>query len=125
MTTSTGARGAASEMIACAYLIGQGFHVFRAVAPSCPVDLVAWRVGEQPILVEVKTASRPPNAPGSLGFAWPRNREWQLLIVIGPEGLPVEITPDVSQPDAVDLVRAAHGLGPARRHPLADPADEA
>lgn len=52
--------GALSEMMACADLIRRGFHVFRAVSPSAPCDLVA--VSEAGTYrVEVKTAGRRAN----------------------------------------------------------------
>jgi hypothetical protein len=52
--------GALSELLASADLIRRGFHVFRAVSPSAPCDLIA--VSEQGTFrVEVKTAGRKAN----------------------------------------------------------------
>jgi len=109
-------RGAASELLAAAWLIHKGYHVFRALAPSCPVDLIAYRDNETPLRVEVKSASY--SAPRSLSFSRPRNDQWDLLIVVGPEGLCVEVEPGTPYYKAVDAVRVAHGLEVALRHPM-------
>lgn len=80
--TSKVARGAASEMLACAYLLERGYHVFRAISATCPVDLIAYRDGEAPIRVEVKTGNRAGGDVGNMNFSSPRNSEWDLLIVV-------------------------------------------
>jgi hypothetical protein len=54
----TGTRGALSELRACVDLMSRGFHVFRAMSPSCPCDLVAWDADGRIVRIEVKTASR-------------------------------------------------------------------
>lgn len=53
----TGDKGALSEMLACADLLKRGFHVFRAISPSAPCDLIAMK-GTRLIRVEVTTVRR-------------------------------------------------------------------
>lgn len=53
---SPGSAGAISELLVAADLIRRGFYVFRNVAADGPCDLVAFRRGERPLKVEVKTA---------------------------------------------------------------------
>jgi|SRR5674476_703937 len=38
-------RGAHSEMLACAWLIEQGYEVFRNVSPFGDIDIVGWKDG--------------------------------------------------------------------------------
>jgi hypothetical protein len=47
--------GAAAELVVCADLFRRGYHVFRALAPNCPCDLIAMKDGEI-LRVEVKSA---------------------------------------------------------------------
>lgn len=49
--------GAISETLCCYDLLQQGFHVFKAVSPACPCDLIAMK-GDQVYRVEVTTARR-------------------------------------------------------------------
>lgn len=109
--TSRVARGAASEMLATAWLMEQGFHVFRAVAASCPVDLVAWREGDTSSwLIEVKTMSV------NCSFPWPRNEHWTHLIVVNPETNSCHLLEaGISQAEAVDSLRVEYGLEPVVR----------
>lgn len=88
---SRGTRGAVSELQACVYLMNKGYHVFRAQSPSCPFDLVAYNAGRC-IRVEVKTLTRV-EPYDSLGYAQPRNDEWDLLIVVDPGGECFEFLP--------------------------------
>lgn len=50
--------GALAEIIACEWLIRQGYDVFRTISQHGLADYVAWKVGEQPLLIDVKTAPR-------------------------------------------------------------------
>lgn len=63
----TSTAGAASELRAAADLMLRGFHVFRAMSPSCPCDLVVWRPSGPVIRVEVKTA-RVNSVTGVISF---------------------------------------------------------
>jgi hypothetical protein len=67
--TTTGAVG---ELIASADLLQRGFHVFRALSPSCPCDLLAYRLTDSPPFyrVQVRTArlDRVASGAGTLNF---------------------------------------------------------
>lgn len=54
---STSAKGAKSELLAAAYLIGQGWEVFRALSPASALDLIAIR-GDEIRKIDVKTGRR-------------------------------------------------------------------
>ena len=51
-----GAVGAISEARVCADLLTKGFHVYKAVSPHSPCDIVAYREGGPTLRIEVKTA---------------------------------------------------------------------
>lgn len=53
-------KGAASELIAVAWLLNQGYEVFRNVCPVGKTDIIAVRVN-QFIKIDVKTATLEPN----------------------------------------------------------------
>lgn len=53
----TSIKGAISELEACTYFLKQGYEVFRNVSPVGKVDIIIWKVGEDPILIDVKTSS--------------------------------------------------------------------
>lgn len=57
--------GALRELVAAVHLMEKGYHVFRALSPSCACDLVAYRDGETPIRIEVRSAPTKP-----LGFTY-------------------------------------------------------
>lgn len=50
--------GAMSEMLVCTDLLKEGYHVFRAVSPACPCDLIALK--DETVRVEVKTGWSTP-----------------------------------------------------------------
>ena len=52
--------GALSELQVAVDLMAKGYHVFRALSPDCPCDLVAFRPGEPPVRIEVMTVPRSP-----------------------------------------------------------------
>jgi len=54
----TSLKGAKYELLACAWLLEQGYEVFRNVAPVGKGDLVIWKNGTTPILVDVKSGGR-------------------------------------------------------------------
>jgi hypothetical protein len=49
-------RGAATELEAAVWLLNQGYEVFRNVSQHGPIDLIAIRADEKPLLLDVKTA---------------------------------------------------------------------
>lgn len=59
--------GAASELIAAAYLLQQGYEVFRNVSPTGPADLVIWsrETGEM-TKVDVKVPVRYVKQDGTI-----------------------------------------------------------
>jgi len=116
---SKGAKGAASELVACAHLMRQGWHVFRCESPNSPFDLVAYREGEF-LRVEVKSISRVPLARTrrspdprmGVGIPWPSNDEWDLLIAVDPdEARCFEITTHDPR-EGTDLLRVHYGHMP-------------
>jgi len=62
---STGKIGAISELRVCADLLAKGYDIFRAVSPSCPCDLVAFKQGTLK-RIEVRTATKTQD--GELNF---------------------------------------------------------
>lgn len=54
----TSVKGAKYELLACAWLLDQGYEVFRNVSPVGKGDLVIWKKGENPTIVDVKTGGR-------------------------------------------------------------------
>lgn len=87
--TSTGSKGAAGELLACAHLMRQGWHVYRCASPHAPFDLIAWSAGTF-VRVEVKTSGKPDGATRE-HFGWPTNDEWDLLIVVTSSGDCIEL----------------------------------
>jgi hypothetical protein len=75
--------GAHSELITCAYLLRQGFDVYRAVNWTAKADLVAVR-GNEIIRVQVKTGGRHYN--GTLSYPKPPGDDHDLLIVVDHAG---------------------------------------
>lgn len=103
-------RGAHSELLACAELLRLGYHVYRCESPHAPFDLVAYRDG-QCWRVEVKSISESP-APA---FPWPKNDEWDLLLVVGRLGV-LMYESSMASGEVIDSVRAAYGFGPSSRN---------
>lgn len=80
LTRST--RGELSELIICTDLISKGANVFRSVTQCAPFDLVAYVKGVA-YRVEVRTARR--RADGTVGYASPTDREYDVLALYVPE----------------------------------------
>lgn len=55
---SAGTVGALHEMVVAVDLMRRGWHVFRALSPSCPCDLVAFTPDGAPVRIEVRTSHR-------------------------------------------------------------------
>lgn len=51
----TAVKGGINELKACAYLLGLGYEVFRNVCATGKGDLVAWKHGEAPLIIDVKS----------------------------------------------------------------------
>ncbi len=56
---STNHVGAMGELYVSNYFLEQGYEVFRNVAASGPGDLVVWKLGETPLVIDVKTQRNP------------------------------------------------------------------
>ena len=56
--------GAASELTACAWLLSEGYEVFRNVAPAGPIDLIAFKDGLF-LFIDVKTAALTKKKDGT------------------------------------------------------------
>ncbi len=54
---SSGTMGAISELVVSSHLMKMGYHVFRALSPSCPCDIIAMK-GDQIRRIEVRTGRR-------------------------------------------------------------------
>jgi hypothetical protein len=87
--TDCNAKGSQGELIAAAWLLGLGYHVFRNLAASGPVDIVIWhpRTGEFR-LIDVKMTTPSAlyrKADGSISFSvGGRQREGvHCLVVVG------------------------------------------
>lgn len=95
--------GAQSELAAAAHLMGLDYKVFRAMSPSSPFDLVAYKDG-QCLRVEVKTAKI--NRPLGVRPAWsiPVHDEWDLLAIVFD--------------GCTTLISKSEFMGAARRHVL-------
>ena len=53
----TGTRGSISELIVSVRLMTKGWHVFRALSPACPCDLIAMRGLGESLLLEIRTGT--------------------------------------------------------------------
>jgi hypothetical protein len=49
-------KGAKYELLACAWLLQHGYEVFRNVCPTGKGDLIIWKKGTSPIVIDVKSA---------------------------------------------------------------------
>jgi Holliday junction resolvase-like predicted endonuclease len=47
-------KGALAELQACAWLLRHGYEVFRNISQCGVADLIAWKPGEPPILIDVR-----------------------------------------------------------------------
>lgn len=86
--------GARSELIACAWLIENGYAVFRNVSNFGPVDIIALR-GQTLLRLDIKTANKHE----------PKLREWQvkegiIALYVYPDGTcRIEENPNPQLPD--------------------------
>ena len=105
-------RGAISELRAGVYLLERGYHVFRSESPSCPVDIVAFRPGETPIKVEVKSLNIQEAQPGrgrGLSVSWPVNGEWDLALFVASDAIH-EVWAPAGYRETLDRFRAFYGF---------------
>lgn len=50
-------QGAMAELIACNWLLEQGYDVFRNITPAGWVDIIAWKKDNQPIFIDVSVCN--------------------------------------------------------------------
>lgn len=115
------ARGAISELRACAYLMAADYYVFRCESPHAPFDLVAYKDGVCH-RVEVKSISRVSELTPAArqnpdrcapSFSWPVNDDWDLLIVVDHrQDRILRFTSDMSRDAIRNSVREAYGFPP-------------
>lgn len=51
-------RGALAEIVACEWLIRHGYEVFRNMSSHGIADFVAWKPGEAPLIIDVKSVQK-------------------------------------------------------------------
>lgn len=111
--SSRSTKGSIGELIACAELMRRGFHVFRCESPNAPFDLVAYRDG-QCQRVEVKTITFTERSDWRIApsFVWPRNDEWDLLLVVGADADVFVFASGTPQEACAGTIRAHYGFAP-------------
>lgn len=78
-----GTSGAVSELMASTDLMLKGYHVFRALSPSCPCDLIAFKDGVS-LRVEVRSVSL--RADGSLSVRARERDDCDVYAFVVPDG---------------------------------------
>lgn len=81
METPKKHRGALSEMIACAWLLQQGYEVYRNISAHGLADLVAIKEGRI-LQIDVKTLS----AGAPMGLRWQQTAVGVAVIYVRPDG---------------------------------------
>lgn len=69
----------------------RGYHVFRALSPNGPCDLVAFTGDDQPMKIEVKTGYRRPD--GGLTYPRPIHPSDVLAVALVMDGEIVYLPP--------------------------------
>lgn len=54
----TSIKGAKNELLACVWFLEQGYEVFRNVSPTGKGDIIIWKKGEDPIIIDIKAAGK-------------------------------------------------------------------
>lgn len=86
--------GAMHELVVCADLLLNSWHVFRAQSPACPCDLVAMSKDQSRLLrVEVTTGQHTLN-----GVVYPKAKhevtKWDVLAIVLPDGT-IQYLPEI------------------------------
>ena len=85
---SNGTIGAIAEIQVCADLMKRGYHVFRAISPSCHCDLVAYKTGETLYRIEVKKGQRSRDGSLYLPSFTPEYAErYDILALVDDVGI--------------------------------------
>ncbi len=78
-------RGACSEMLATAWLLQQGYEVFRNVSPFGAIDLIACDpVSHEMVKVDVKTCTPSGEARQSLTYLFGKKDKRVKLLFVDP-----------------------------------------
>lgn len=85
-------RGALSELLAQAWLLQEGYDVFKNVAPHGLADLIGWKPGQAPELFDVKTLGFYRNSKVRTGWSPTINR--LSLRQLGLRVRPVYVHPE-------------------------------
>lgn len=82
------AKGAAAELIACAWLIGLGYQVFRNVCPSGPADIMIWDPEtDEKHVIDVKSFTKIyRRADGAPSMPMDRNMDISVHMLVVEEG---------------------------------------
>jgi hypothetical protein len=48
-------KGSIIELKACAYFLELGYEVYRNISPTGKGDIIIWKKGEDPIIIDVKS----------------------------------------------------------------------
>lgn len=81
---STSRRGALAELLACAWLVAQGYEVFRAVHADGFADVAAYKDGGF-LLIDVKTVSRYHHKPHHTLLSQRQIKAGVRLLTVIPE----------------------------------------
>jgi hypothetical protein len=87
--------GALNELRVSIDLLQRGYHVFRALSPACPCDLIAFAPDGKALMIEVKTAYARGDkvyVPGAQKLA---NHRFDILALALPDRLIYQ--PDLSE----------------------------
>lgn len=82
----TGTTGAVSELRVSVDLLSYGVHVFRALSPCCPCDLVVLRNG-QVLRVEVRTGYRTQGGKVGFGYSSRDDGRHDILAIVLPDSI--------------------------------------
>lgn len=107
------AKGAASELVACAELMRAGYYVYRCESPNAPFDVVAYRDG-QCHRVEVKSVTFTEVSHWRIApsFSRPKNDEWDLLVVVGNDAEVFIFAAGTAYEAAKEIIREHYGFAP-------------
>jgi hypothetical protein len=71
---SASTKGAISELVVSTVLLKMGYHVFRALSPACPCDVIAMRDG---VLLKIEITTGNEYKSGR-GYSFPKKRKYDF-----------------------------------------------
>jgi hypothetical protein len=72
-------RGAQAELFACAYLLGEGYEVFRNISPCGPADIIACKDTDL-LRIDVKSGTYHPRLTDD------QRRDGVIILYVGEDG---------------------------------------